>query len=96
MPKKGIAKEMIENEQSRSIIFYLEGWSLKTAKDRTVVFTDKLWEGALTPNTVNALIKYIAGLESDRKELLRAEEQIRRISYGCYGKCVYYNRISGK
>ena len=56
----------------------------------TGMFIDKLWEEALHPSAMRTLIKYISDLEKDRVELLRAEEQIRRLMRGCYGKCESY------
>jgi hypothetical protein len=92
MPKKLIARKQIKDETMSSFLYYLEGWAVKTSRDRSTQFEIDIWKEALNPSAVAAAIKYVRELEDDRERLLKAEEHIKRLERACYGKCIHYSR----
>ena len=91
MPEKLLPLDMIMDDTAKLALEYIQKWSIRTSKSAEAFAFHAKMENALTPSNMRTLIKYVAGLEEDRVALRKADEQLRRISYKCYGKCPHYS-----
>lgn len=95
MPEK-IESGIIRDDAVRNFLYHLEKWALATGKDRTTRLEMNIWDHAVSHSAVKDLIKKFSAMEDDIISLSRAEEHIRRLERGCYGKCIHYARRDGE